>query len=341
MFKGLFDVQSRLAKIDSNGDPLVLLKEAVDWELFRPELDKLREKERKSNAGRKAYDVILMFKMLIMQSLYNLSDDQIEIQVLDRLSFMRFLDLRIGDDVPDSKTVWVFREALNAEDRAKRLFLMFDEFLRQNGFQARKGQMIDATIVRVPVQRNTPEENQRIKDGEGDKLKGEWEPAKSAQKDIEARWTVKNGKSFFGYKDHIDSDVKNKLIRDYVVSDASVHDSNHFVELLDMDNSSQDVWADSAYRSEEHLEALSSLGYREHIQRKGYRGRPLSEREKRGNRTRSSVRSRIEHVFGAMLSKAGNLVMRCIGMSRAKTTIGLRNLTYNLGRYAFLTGGNG
>ena len=341
MFKGLFDVQSRLAKIDSNGDPLVVLKEAVDWKLFRPELEKLREKERKSNAGRKAYDVILMFKMLILQSLYNLSDDQIEIQVLDRLSFMRFLDLRIGDDVPDSKTVWAFREALNAEDRAKRLFLMFDEFLRQNGFQARKGQMIDATIVRVPAQRNTPEENQRIKDGEGDALKREWKPAKSAQKDVEARWTVKNGKSFFGYKDHIDSDVKDKFIRDYVVSDASVHDSNHFVDLLDMDNSSQDVWADSAYRSEEHLEVLSSLGFREHIQRKGYRGRPLSDRERRGNRTRSAVRSRVEHIFGAMLSKAGNLVMRCIGMSRAKTTIGLRNLTYNLGRYAFLTGGNG
>jgi IS5 family transposase len=341
MFKGLFDVEFRLAKIDSNGDPLVVLKQAIDWDLFRPELEKIREKERKSNAGRKAYDVLLMFKMLVLQSLYNLSDDQLEIQVLDRLSFMRFLDLRLGDAVPDAKTVWAFREALNAEDRAKRLFATFDEFLRKNGFQARKGQIVDATIVRVPVQHNTSEENKRIKNGEGEELKREWHPAKSAQKDIHARWTKKNGSSFYGYKNHVGTDVKGKFIRDYAVSDAAEHDSNHFEELLDMDNASRDVWTDSAYRSKEHSEALSALGFREHIQRKGYRGHPLSERERRGNRRRSSIRSRVEHIFGAMLSKAGNLVMRCIGMKRARTTIGLRNLTYNLGRYAFLSGSAG
>ena len=338
MFKGLFDVQSRFSKIDFNGDPLVILKQAVDWELFRPELSKVRKKERLSNAGRKPYDVVLMFKMLVLQSLYNLSDDQIEIQVLDRLSFMRFLDLRIGDDVPDAKTVWAFKEALSAEDRARKLFLMFDEFLRDNGFQARKGQIVDATIVKVPVQRNKSEENDRIKAGEGEALKKEWGGAKAAQKDIHARWTKKRGKSYFGYKDHVSVDVKHKLIRDYETTDASVHDSNHFEDLLDVDNTSVDVWADSAYRSQEHLGNLSEMGFREHIQRKGTRGHALTEREKSGNRTRSRVRSRVEHVFGAMLSKAGNLVMRCIGEVRARRTLGLRNLVYNIGRYAYLSG---
>lgn len=338
MFKGLFDVQSRFSKIDSHGDPLVVLKKAVDWELFRPELSKVREKERKSNAGRKSYDIVLMFKMLVLQSLYNLSDDQVEIQVLDRLSFMRFLDLRIGDDVPDAKTLWAFKEALNAEDRARQLFLMFDDFLRKNGFQARKGQIVDATIVRVPVQRNKSEENDRIKAGEGDELKTEWKAAKAAQKDIHARWTKKHGKSYFGYKDHVAVDVKHKLIRNYVTTDASVHDSNHFEELLDAENTSADVWADSAYRSQEHLKNISDMGFREHIQRKGNRGRELTEWEKRGNRTRSRIRSRVEHVFGAMLSKAGTLLMRCIGEARARRTLGLRNLVYNLGRYAFLCG---
>jgi IS5 family transposase len=251
---------------------------------------------------------------------------------------MRFLDLRIGDAVPDAKTVWAFREALHAEERAKRLFATFDTFLRENGFQACKGQIVDATIVRVPVQHNKSEENERIKNGEGEAVKEEWHPAKSAQKDIDARWAKKHGKSFFGYKNHVATDGKGKYIRDYTVSDAARHDSNHFVELLDMENTSQDVFADSAYRSREHSEALLALGFREHIQRKGYRGHPLSERELRGNRRRSRIRSRVEHIFGAMLSKAGNVLLRCIGMKRARTTIGLRNLTYNLGRYAFLSG---
>lgn len=337
MFKGLFDVQSRFAKIDSNGDPLVILKQAVDWELFRPELEKVRDKERKSNAGRKPYGVLLMFKMLVLQSLYNLSDDQLEIQVLDRLSFMRFLDLRIGDDVPDAKTVWAFKEALKSEDRAKNLFLMFDAFLRENGFQARKGQIVDATIVRVPVQHNTPDENARIKAGEGEEVKREWHPSKAAQKDTDARWLKKHGRSHFGYKDHVSADVKNKFIRKYAVSDAATHDHNHFEELLDEDNTSREVWADSAYRSAEKLKALSELGYREHIQRKSYNNHPLSEWERQGNRTRSRVRSRIEHIFGAMLSRAGSLTMRCIGLERARMVIGIRNLVYNLGRYALLT----
>lgn len=112
---GLFDMEFRMRKIDSNGDPLKRLNELVDWELFRPVLQKIREKKRKSNAGRKPFDVVLMFKILILQSLYNLSDDATEAQILDRLSFMRFLGLSIGDRVPDAKTIWLFREELKKQ----------------------------------------------------------------------------------------------------------------------------------------------------------------------------------------------------------------------------------
>lgn len=337
MFKGLFDVHTRLAKIDRNGDPLVLLKTAVKWEQFRPELEKIRIKERKSNAGRKPYDVILMFKMLILQSLYNLSDDQLEAQVLDRLSFMRFLDLSIGDNVPDAKTVWAFKEGLNREGSVEALFNMFDEFLRKNGFQAKKGQIIDASFVRVPVQRNNPDQNKRIKSGEGEQVRKEWPAAKAAQKDIDARWTKKNGRSYYAYKNHISVDVENKFIRCYAVTDASVHDSNHFEDLLDMRNTSRDVWADSAYRSAEHEKMLAGHGFRSHIQRKGCRNRPLTNWEKRGNRTRARIRSRVEHVFGVMRQRAGDTLMRGIGIVRAAGTIGLRNLAYNLSHYALLT----
>src|SRR5215469_1454342 len=161
MFQSLFDLQARLDKISDNGDPLTAINQVVPWEMFRPELEKfkLTETERKSPAGRKPYDRLLLFKMLIIQSLYNLSDDQLEQQTLDRLSFHRFLGLTMGDRVPDSKTIWLFRESLNRDDYARSLFLKFENYLSLKGLKARKGQIIDATVIKVPVQRNTVSEN--------------------------------------------------------------------------------------------------------------------------------------------------------------------------------------
>ena len=341
MFKSLFDLQIRLDRIDKNVDPLVTLNEMIDWELFRPALEALRDKPRKSNAGAKGYDVVLMFKALILQSLYNLSDEQLEYQILDRLSFSRFLGIDLGGKVPDFTTIWLFRESLSKRGLDRELFDRFDGYLRANGFSARKGQIVDASIVQAPRQRNTRKENQLIKAGEADKVRKDWSKSKNAQKDTDARWTKKNGKSFFGYKNHVQVDVKHKLIRDYDVTAANVHDSCVFESLLDVENTSADVWADSAYRSEESIETLGLLGYREHLQRKGYRDHPLSEREKKGNRTRSTVRSRVEHIFGVQAMKMGNTILRCIGQVRARSKIGLRNLAYNLDRYSMLTAAKG
>ena len=130
MIKGLFDIEFRREDLTRNGDPLVRLKKCVDWELFRSDLEVMREKERKSPAGRKPYDVVLMFKVLVLQSLYNLSDDAAEYQIRDRLSFMRFLGLSIGDRVPDAKTIWLFREELRQAGLVKQLFKRFDHYLR-------------------------------------------------------------------------------------------------------------------------------------------------------------------------------------------------------------------
>jgi len=330
---GMFDLSIRLNKIDKNGDPLKRLNDMVDWENFRPILEKIRQKNRKSNAGRKPFDVVLMFKILILQSLYNLSDDATEMQILDRLSFMRFLGLGIGDRVPDAKTIWLFREQLKEAGILMELFYQFDRFLREHGFEARKGQIVDASIVTVPKQRNSREENAKIKAGEE---VPEWSKAKRSQKDTDARWTKKSGSSYFGYKNHISIDVEHKFVRKFVVTDASVHDSQVFKELLDERNTSRRVWADSAYRSRENLWHLGINGYLEHIQRKGCRNRELTQIEQRGNRTRSRIRSRIEHVFAAQLQRAGTLIVRTIGVARAWVKIGLRNLSYNLDRYSLL-----
>ena len=335
MQTGLLDWHIRFGQLDAGGDPLPKLKKLVDWERFRPELEAVRDKERKSNAGRKPFDVILMFKVLVLQSLYNLSDERIEFQIRDRISFMRFLDLGLGDAVPDEKTIWLFREQLTEAGLIKRLFQEFDAFLQEKGFSARKGQIIDASIVEAPRQRNTREENRQIKEGQTPE---DWSEQKKRQKDTDARWTKKNGQNHYGYKNHVNVDVKHKLIRDYEVTPASVHDSQVFEDLLDEDNSSRDVWADSAYRSEEKLKELKKRRYREHLQRKGCRHKKLTEREAQGNRTRSRIRSRVEHVFGVQAKRAGNLIVRAIGLIRVKAKVGLRNLAYNLDRYCVLVG---
>ena len=335
METGLLDWHIRFRQLDAGGDPLPKLKKLVNWERFRPELEAVRDKERKSNAGRKPFDVVLMFKVLVLQSLYNLSDEKIEFQIRDRISFMRFLDLSLGDAVPDEKTIWLFREQLTEAGLIKRLFQEFDTFLGEKGFSARKGQIIDASIVEAPRQRNSREENRQIKEGQTPE---DWSEQKKRQKDTDARWTKKNGQNHYGYKNHINVDVKHKLIRGYEVTAASVHDSQVFEDLLDEDNSSRDVWADSAYRSEEKLKELKERKYREHLQRKGCKHKKLTDWEAQGNRTRSRIRSRVEHVFGVQAKRAGRLIVRAIGLVRVKAKVGLRNLAYNLDRYCVLVG---
>ena len=245
MVNGFFDVENRLDYLTANGDILPTLKNLIPWEVFRSELEVIYDHERKSNAGRRPFDVVMMFKILILQSLYNLSDDEMEYQIMDRLSFTRFLGLDLDSRVPDAKTIWLFRSKLETFHLTRKLFDKFSAFLASSGFEARKGQIVDATIVRVPIQRNTRKENEAIKDGKPPVEN--WSEAKKCQKDTDARWTKKRGKSYFGYKNHVEVDVKYKLIRKYKVTDAAVHDSRVFEELLDETNTSRDVYADSAY----------------------------------------------------------------------------------------------
>lgn len=331
---GFFDLDDRFRKLDEK-DPLVHLDKLIFWEAFRPTLLEARKKERKSNAGRKPFDELLMFKVLILQHLYNVSDEQIEYQIRDRYSFCRFLGLSPSDTVPDAKTIWLFRESLVQADVMKRLFFTFDVQLDEQGYSAKKGQIVDASFVDVPKQRNTREENEQIKNGEIPERFLE-NPNVAAQKDLDARWTKKNDEVHYGYKDHTVIDNKNKLIRNYEVSSAEVHDSNHFEDLL-TDNTSKDVWADSAYRSEAHEEALAEQGYRSHVHRKGKRNKPLTEREKQGNKTKSRIRARVEHVFGSITNEQGGLFSRVIGMPRNAMKIGMMNIVYNMRRFVFLS----
>jgi IS5 family transposase len=233
--------------------------------------------------------------------------------------------------VPDAKTIWVWRERLKKQGLIGDISAAVSGQLQRAGFIARGGQIIDASIVNAPIQRNTREENAAIKAGETPEG---WEdkPVKNAQKDKDARWTKKNGKSFYGYKNHIGIDRKHKLIRRWTETDASVHDSQKLDEVLDKSNTGSEVWADSAYRSAESEAMLKAKGYKSRIHRRGARNHPLSERQQAANVTRSRVRARVEHIFGDQHNAMGGKLVRTIGMARARAKIGLMNLVYNMRR---------
>ena len=335
---GFFDTNKRVGALSAKDDPLESINALVPWESFRTDIEATvltPAAERKSQAGRKPIDAMVMFRMLILQSLYNLSDEQIEYQVSDRFSFTRFLQLGIEDRIPDGTTLWLFREKLSKAGMVETLFERFGQHLEARGYIARGGQMVDATIVPVPRQRNTREENEAVKAGH---TPDDWEqkPAKNRQKDKDARWTKKHGKSFFGYKNHVNADARYKLIRGYDVSDASVHDSQQLDRLLNNANTSQEVYADSAYRSAETEAKLDKRGFKSRIHHRATRNHPLSDAEVEANRKKSKVRVRIEHVFGAQENAPGGRIIRTIGAVRARAKIGLQNLVYNVRRLVIL-----
>jgi IS5 family transposase len=325
---GFFDVDNRIEKIKEYNSPLLRLAEYIDFNFFREELEKyFRQGKDYSKGGRPPYDYVLMFKILVLQHFYNISDDQTEFCINDRFSFMQFLNLQLGQRVPDAKTIWHFKNELSREDMINKLFTLLHNQLLADGIILNKGTIVDASFVNVPRQRNSREENAKIK--EGVELE-DWTAKKASQKDIDARWTKKNDETHYGYKDHVKADAATKLITGFEVTDASVHDSNMLDELInDEDNV---VFADSAYRSQAQEERLAEAGIKSKIMEKGFRNKPLSKTQITRNKKRSKTRVRVEHIFGFMTNSMNGIFIRSIGMVRAKAAIGMKNLTYNLFR---------
>ncbi|MDZ4147703.1 MAG: IS5 family transposase [Flavobacterium sp.] len=331
--KSLFDEQFSSEKLSAIGNPLEMISKVIDFELFRSTLEsKLLNTTKKNNAGARPYDVVLMFKIMILQRYYGLGDKQVEYQILDRNSFRNFLKLETGDKVPDEKTVWAFREALTKTGLVEDLFKQFKDYLEQKELIFNEGQLIDASFTIAPRQRNTREENKVIKEGKGDELWNDNQHKKS-HKDIDAKWTKKNNETFYGYKNHAKVDNKGKFINKYVVTDASVHDSQATEGLLDEKDKGQDLYADSAYTGEEQEKTIAKYEMNNKVHEKGYRNKPLTEQQKKSNNEKSKIRARVEHVFGFMEQSMNGLKIKSIGIERATGIIGLINLTYNLFRY--------
>jgi transposase, IS5 family len=332
--KGLFDEEIRREELKMHKDPLKRLNSVVNWEMFRPTLEVALHEEAKGPGGRPAFDAVMMFKILVLQRVYGLSDEQAEFQIMDRMSFQEFLGLRLADKVPDEKTIWVFRENLKEKKIVESLFETFKTHLESAGLLMKTGVILDATIVDVPRQHNKKEEDETIKRGE---IPKEWQKEdnrnKLEQKDTDARWTKKNGAFHFGYKDHIKVDRDSKLIAAYTVTDAGVHDSQETNELLTEEDAWKELHADSAYAGKPIAMLLEAKQIRNAIHESGHRFRPLTEEQKLRNREKSRIRVRVEHVFGFMTTSMKGIFVRVIGKQRARTIIGLTNLTYNLFRY--------
>ena len=348
---GFFDVDDRLRRLSDLGDQLEAYGRVVDFEAFRPDLEKALAYSSGPHGGRPPYDPVMMLKVLVIQTANNLSDERTEFLINDRLSFMRFLGLGLSDRVPDARTIWLFRERLTKAGAIEALFERFDAMLRDAGYIAMSGQIVDSSLVAAPKQRNTKEEKDDIKAG---RIPQAWKdkPAKLRQKDRDARWTVKFTKAkpqadgtmppvdiaipAFGYQNHISIDREHGLIRKWLATDAAAYEGARLREgLLDRTNTSKGVWADTAYRSNANEAFMDKHGFVSRVHRKKPKGRPMPETTRRANNIKSKVRSRVEHVFAEQKSRMG-LFIRTIGIARATTKIGLANLAYNMKRLIYL-----
>lgn len=328
---GFFDQDIRLSKISKLGDPLEKLEQNIDFEKFRLILETGLEKVAKGKGGRRPFDYVMMFKILILQRYYNLSDDQVEYQINDRMSFMRFLNLSIADVIPDSKTVWNFREQIVELELVDVIFGLFIEELERLGLVVNEGKIIDASFVEVPKQRNTREENKQIKDGEIPKSFTD-NANKKEQKDVDAKWTKKNNTSFYGYKNHIKIDAKSKIITKYEVTAANVHDSQVIGNLIDDKDKGDKLFADSAYKGKKQNQTIINKGMIDSVHDKGYRANPLTPEQIACNTEKSRVRARVEHIFGFMENSMNKMTLKYIGLKRISASIGMMNLTYNMFR---------
>ena len=263
----LFEKEETLTNLSALGNPLERLEQYIDFEMFRPMLEEaLYKKDRKSNAGRKPIDPVFVCKALFLQRFYGLSDEQLEYQITDRMSFRRFLGIMNVDDVIDARTLWKYRDMLSEKGTFDLMFDQFHELLERKGLIFNEGKMIDASFVEAPRQRNSREENKQIKSGKGKDLWND-KPHKKCHKDVEARWTKKRQETHYGYKQHVKADVKSKLIDTYVVTD------------------------------------------------------------------KSKTRCRVEHIFGFEEGSMKGLVVRSIGLMRAKANVALTSLVYNMFRF--------
>lgn len=348
--KSLFSLNDHLEALSEHGDPLEVLNQTIDFEYFRGWLVEGLGYGDGSKGGRPPFDPVAMFKILILQAQHNLSDARTEFMIRDRLSWMRFVGFSLGDRTPDENTIRHFRNKMTETGTLKRVMKAFDWQLNKKGYIPMSGQIVDASLVPAPKQRNTDQERQAIKDGKSAKEIWPDNPAKAAQKDTDARWTLKIGGKVryrqdgtplpmialpvFGYKSHITIDRRYGFIRGAAVTSATAADGRMLRQVIDRENTGSEVWADSAYRSQSNEKWLADRMLTSRIHRRKPKGKPMPKAMARANAAKSAIRAKVEHVFAHQKNKFG-LFIRTIGIKRAEAKLTLANLAYNFDRLVF------
>jgi IS5 family transposase len=330
--ESLFAAEERETKLNKLGDILQVLEKHVDFASLAASIDKAAPRPSREKGGREPFPTEMMVKILLLQQLYNLSDEQLEFQLLDRLSFQRFAGLRNSSQIPDRTTYWTFRERLIKAKASESIFAAVNQQLDKHGYLARGGQIVDASLVPAPKQHIPKAEKEMVKE---QAMPINWSPAKRRQKDIEASWTKKHGKSYFGYKLSANTDKKYKLIRKIKISTADEHDTLHLDDVLDSGNTSRALYADKGYIDKKREAGLKAKGWQVNIQRKAHKNKKLSACQKRRNTRIAKTRARVEHVF-ASLEQLGGKGLRSIGLARAKLQLNFKAATYNLRRLCSL-----
>jgi IS5 family transposase len=347
---GLFGLSEHLERLSQDGDPLEVLEATVDFEYFRGWLIEGLGYGDGARGGRPPFDAVSMFKALILQAQHNLSDARMEFMIRDRLSWMRFLGFDLGGATPDENTIRHFRNRLTETGTLKRVMKAFDWQLQKKGYIPIGGQIVDASLVPAPRQRNTQAERDAIKEGKTAREIWPDQPNKAAQKDTNARWTLKVGGKVrhrpdgtalpmiavpvFGYKSHISIDRRFGFIRESVVTAASAADGRQLRHLVSKQNTGSEVWADSAYRSQANEKWLAQRMLTSRIHRRKPAGKPMPNATARANARKSSVRAAVEHVFAHQKNRFG-LFIRTIGIARAEAKLTLANIAYNFDRLIF------
>jgi len=334
---GFFSEDRALERLSELGDPLEQLDKIMDWTIFVPVMDEIRpNKTQEGVGGRPPFTNLFVIKALILKSLNNVSNGQMEFLINDRLTWKRFLRLGLEEKAPDANSFWTWEELLTNSGRYEELFQLFNQKLEEAGVIAHKGSLQDSTFVDVPRQRISRDERESLKNKE---LPDRWlmpgNENELSQRDAEAAWAKKGNEVHFGYKDHVEVDSESKIITDFEVTPANVHDSQ---EMSMIDEDVAMFSADSAYNTPKIVDTLlrRNPDMELLICEKGTRGHPLTDEQKARNREISKIRARVEHVFGRMHGSMGGIQVRCIGLTRVRCSVCMKNLAYNLLQYGTL-----
>lgn len=287
------------------------LTDLLDWRPFETILQSIHA----SREGRAAYPPLSMFKVLLLQQWYELSDARAAEALTDRLSFRRFVGLPLDSNSPDQGTICRFRQQIIEKDLSDLLFAELDRQLSAQGVVLRKGTLIDATVIQSGAR----------------PPKAATEDQPTTSRDQEAAWHRREtGPATFGYKLHIGVDEGSGLVRKLVTTPANRHESQVFHECLSGDE--QEVLADKAYDSDDNRWVLLGMNIRDGIMRRARRNRSLTEEEALRNRELSPRRSGIERIFGTLKRSYGCARLRVIRQAKVHLKLMLSCFAYNLRR---------